>query len=157
MISKIIKYGSIAGAIYFFSKLYTNNEALKSITSRIVKIKNVQINLERIQLTLDILLTNLSKNHLGINNNVLSIQQIQFYNRRDGVLIGVADANVTGIEIPAGQSYNLNDVVVTIDQPFNNILSLYDLFTGNLSEKLKVVLIFTSLGKSYRVDSEMFA
>lgn len=156
MIKKLLTISTVAGGIYLATKFYKNTDALNDLKAKIVSIKDVSINSQRIQLKLDILLSNNSKSDLGISSfKLLKIKQIQFFNRQNNSLVGVADVEISGLQIEAEKSFTLKDIVATI--PVKSLLSNIQMFTGNTNENLKIVLILDSLGTTYTLDSDNFS
>lgn len=154
---KLIIISLIAGGIYLAAstKLKSNSIALQSIKAKIKNIKNVTIANGKINLKIDLNLTNFSNEDLGIDTfGLLSIRKLRFFNAKNRKLIGEAKVNINNITLPSQKTLVLADIIAEI--PTSNLLQHLSLFNGNASETVKVVPTFNAAGKEFEINPENF-
>ncbi|MFL0124533.1 hypothetical protein V2590_07590, partial [Tenacibaculum maritimum] len=111
----------------------------------------VNINLESISLLLDFTIRNPTNFDFGIKTfQLLKITEIQFFNTNNNSYIGSAKMNISNIVILKKQSIEIKNI--SIKTPINKLLNNLDVFSGNL-ENIKIVLVFDSLGKQFKLTT----
>ena len=151
---KTIFMAGAAGITYYsYNKYVATTKSLNSIDVNIDNIHDVSINLQHIKAKIDLKISNPSVYNLGVSTfDLISITEIQFFNKKNGSFIGVAKTKLSKVVIPAKESIKLKNIQVAI--PVQSILENTSFFLGNANENLKIVLIFKVLGKEYLLNSK---
>ncbi|CAA0216126.1 hypothetical protein [Tenacibaculum maritimum] len=137
--------------IYSVKKVNDLKKIFHSLIVDITNIHNVNINLESISLLLDFTIRNPTNFDFGIKTfQLLKITEIQFFNTNNNSYIGSAKMNISNIVILKKQSIEIKNI--SIKTPINKLLNNLDVFSGNL-ENIKIVLVFDSLGKQFKLTT----
>ena len=156
-LTKIALVGVVATGLYLGRRYYQNKLALSKLDAKIIALKNLKLGFDKIELKLDLLLSNISDYNIGISTlKLLTIKQIQFYSKQDNKLIGSANVDISGLKIRANDAQRINDILVRIDNPLLNISSLTRLFRGNVLDNLKIELVYDSFGKERQLNIDNY-
>lgn len=149
MIRKLSIIGFVFGVYRVLKYFGDQKTALNTLKAEIARIRNVNISLNGITLTIDLRLINESNLNLGIDTfEFIKLTQIDFYNKTNNNYIGTALTDVSDITVEANSFTDINDIEAEI--PLDSILSNLSLFTGK-QNKMYVVLHFEALGKNYEL------
>lgn len=153
LIRKIALGSVVAFGIYSFRKYKRTVTAINNLLVSIDKIHNVKVDWDKIQLQIDLKLSNPTAIALGVTTfGVVKIKQIQFYSIATGSLIGTANVNISNIDIKPNNHIIIKNIPAVI--PITSALNNIDLFLGKGTDSLKVILIIESFGKQLKLNTE---
>ncbi len=154
-IKKILLGSVLLLGYYGYRRYISTTAAFNNLKAKIDRIHGIDINFDRINLLIDLKLSNLSNYNLSVTTfKLVSIKQFQFFNRENGSFIGKADVDVSGIEISAKSETILKDIKAVI--PVSGILKNISLFSGSVEANLNIVIVFDVAGKEYILNTEKF-
>lgn len=153
-ITKFLIGAAGAGALYAFYKYGSTKDAFYALKPKITKINNVKISLAAITVNFDLMIENTSNFDLGITSfKTFSLRQVQLINKKTNSIVGIADVNISDLNIAAQNNTIIKNINTTV--PITSLLQNYSTL-GTNPEDYKVLLLIDAMGKEYVIDSEIF-
>lgn len=151
-LGKIALAGVGLFALYSFRSTKKLVSAIGDVKVKIDKIHSVRL-ANMVHLKVDLRLLNPTKQDIGVSTfGLVKIKELRFYKKRDNSYIGSAFTNIDNIKIPAQKVLAIKDIKAEI--PYQSAISNIGLFTGSTNEKLKIVLIFETFGKTLKLTTD---
>lgn len=153
-ITKFLLGAAGAGALYAFYKYGSTKDAFYALKPKIVKINNVKATLSAVSVNFDVMIENTSNFDLGISSfKTFALKQVQLFNKKTNSILGIADVNISDLNIAAQNSTIIKNINTTV--PITSLLQNYNALSTNPAD-YKILLIIEAMGKDYTVDSEIF-